>query len=183
MQAKYYPKVDIRYTVTPFGVQEANVPNLYATPIPNTVTSAINSIRIDLLDVLKSEWGEPMFENRELAYTLFSGKVETETLMQYRVSADDYYRFLFRSYYDRFAVFQNAVDLEMFFGDKNKLFLTRFISQVRNKVSSYQRYIESIVENTNKGKVLMVTHDYMYIAYRDKIPDILIKRGLVIQNV
>lgn len=183
MRAKYYPRVDIQYSYTPFNVQEANVPDLYSTPIPDTATSPINSIEIDLYDCLKKEWGDALFVNRDVAYILLSGHVPEYMVRRYRVTKDEYYQYIFKSFYDRFAVFQNSVNLELFFGDKNSLFLPRFIKSIRKKVDSYQKHIQGIVANTSKGTVLMTTHDRMYIAYRTKIPENLAKKGRVIQNV
>lgn len=179
MRAKYYPKVDLEYTSSPFGVQECNYPNLYATPIKSTESVIVNSIEIDLLDCLKNKYGNNILDDRDRLYTIVSGSCPTTVAD----SKDEYYRVIFKSFYKRYSSFQNAVDLEVYFGRHDIPFIRRFISPIKEYIDDYTTKMINMIESCSTGKVLMISHYKLYAAFRTTIPEHVIKYGRVIKNV
>lgn len=183
-RAKYYPMIELEYNKTLFGALESNYPDLYKKPIRDTNVSEISSVEVDLLDCLKSLWGENILDNRDKIYYLVSGKIPEEELILSGLSSDEYYKNLLRSYYKRYSAFRNYVDIEIFFGDKEKPLISRLMKPIRAKIES--RYISVInaVSNKPKAKVLMRSHDYVYISFRDTtVNDSYFSGCRVIKNV
>lgn len=180
-KAKYYPRIDLIETVTPFGAIETNYPSLYKTPIKSTDSSVINSVEIDALDCLKVLWGENILQARDFVYILVSGKVPPEYINN-GCSEEDYYRRLFNSYYSRYPAFRNAVDLEFFFGTKGIPFIQRFMQPIRERINRRIDLISRKVESLPTGKVLMTSNDYIYAAFRTTITEEF-AGGRIIKNV
>lgn len=180
---KYFPQLDVEFKTTAFGAREASHPDIYDTPIKVKTDNIINSVCFDALECLRPIWGDNIMENRDLLYILVSGSVPAKLMLKTRMTADEYYNRLFLSYYNRFPQFKNTVDLAYFFGDPKYNLNRRTIAPIRERIDANIQYAINKIESVKTGKVLMVTHDKVYGAFRTKIDDELFKDFKIIKNV
>lgn len=176
IKLKYFPQVkDCMAYVSPFGVAETTYPDIYEKPIVASTDTIVNTVVFDALQCLADIYGKNIIDAREPLYTLISGSISKERLVETGLSYDEYYRKIFTSFYSRFSSFQNEVDLEYFYGNKSIPLLQRVITPMLKRVDAKAARVCSKVEKMPTGKVLMISHFKIYIAFRCTIDESLFK--------
>lgn len=150
IRAMYYPGQTLTIEQTRFGMPKTLNISLYQKPIAEKTI-----LRVDLLECLKTLWGEGLLLGREYAYILVSGD-----------GVDDaHYREILTSCYKRFAAFANYCDECYFFGDQTLSLHERFLSPVKELIENERSILSSY------GKVLGESEGYMYLAFpKDEYP-------------
>lgn len=149
-KAIYYPNVTFEEKITPFGSIETTLPKLYET-CPYVNNNLITIIRIDLLACLKEIWGENILLSRNTLYNFISGKGTDEDL-RHNMKA------LAMSY----TAFVNYCDRQYMDDDHGRTFLDKVLTPVRERIENY--YQQIVITKEGKYKILMRTHEYVYIG-------------------
>ena len=144
IRAMYYPGQTLKIERTRFGMLKTLNISLYQRPVPNKVI-----LKVDLLDCLKSVWGNGMLLGRQYAYTLLSGDGVD----------DDTYRDILTSCYKRFAAFANYCDECYYFGDQTQPLHERFLKGVTELVDKEREIVSGY------GRVLAESEGYLYLAF------------------
>ena len=130
----YYPNVQATLTETIFGAVEISCPDIYNKAIPNKVI-----VRVDLLECLRSIWGDDCQIYRCLLYKLVSGTCSTEE-----------HRQLFASFYRKYKPITTIIE--------------RTVVPVRAMIEDYRNEVSEVF-TAKGGKYLTRTHDYVYYAF------------------
>lgn len=151
----YHPEIVSQVHVTRFGVSEITTPLVYETPIKDKIIA-----RVDLLEVLRGDWGDSALHARSTTYSIVSGNCD-----------DDILRQRFASYYRKYVKVMNYVNSVYECGSVDKPLMEQVLEDVRSKLSSYTENISNIMNEVH-GKYLVTTHLYTYYAFvnRSNIP-------------
>lgn len=144
----YYPNVQAVLTETTFGAVEISCPTIYDTALPNKVI-----VRVDLLECLRSVWGDDCQIYRCLLYKLVSGSCD-----------DSEHRQLFASFYRKYKPITAYVNNLYNYGEKNIPIIERTVVPIREMIDAYRAEVAELFA-TKGGKYLTTTHDYVYYAF------------------
>lgn len=145
----YYPQVQATMSASPFGVPEISCPTIYDTPLSNKFI-----LRIDLLAPLTRLMGDECMRNRAKLYELVSGNtVEPRKLL--------------KSYYSKFPMFREFVNDEFYFGDTSKDIYDRILAHMQRTINDCANETQDACILTG-GKYLVMTHDFLYYAYKSR---------------
>ena len=146
----YYPGKTLIIEQTRFGMPKIPNISLYQQPVAGKTI-----LKVDLLESLRTIWGDGLLLGRDYAYILVSGDGVT----------DDRYREILTSCYKRFAAFANYCDECYYFGDQTLSLHERFLQPVR-ELLDHERAVLSTY-----GRVLAESDGYMYLAFpKDEYP-------------
>jgi hypothetical protein len=146
----YYPGMNVEENLTRLGSVESTHPTLYDAPIAGK-----KLVKFDALDVLRDKWGDSVLYHRGRTYKLVSGACSIEE-----------YRDIMVSYYKKYPTFKAYIDAQLEFGDPSVDAMQRLVKDARDAIDArIEEYKNLIV--ANKGKFVMMTHDYVYGAFPD----------------
>lgn len=144
IRAMYYPGQTLKTEVTRFGMLKTLNISLYQKPVPNKTI-----VKVDLLNCLRSIWGDGMLMGRQYAYQLLSGDGVD----------DDTYRNILTSCYKRFVAFANYCDECYYFGDQTLPLHERFLKEATELVEHERQVLSGY------GRVLAESEGYLYLAF------------------
>lgn len=118
-------------------------------------------VRIDALKGLEPWLGKNALEDRERVYHLIAGDLPEEE-----------YKKLLLSYYTRFLTFQDYIDTQCMFGDRNIPLVQRVVQPLLDKLSEHRtKLLTSIYKNN--GQFLAESREYLYASFNKRyVPDI-----------
>ena len=156
----YYPQIQAIMSVSPFGVQEINLKDIYNHPIPNKTV-----VRIDLLESLRDTLGDACMFNRDILYRMCSGGDNCEALLL--------------SYYRKFRTVRSLVNEQYFYYDDTAPINDRIFKSLREIINAYGAEVMDKMEASG-GKYLVSTHDFVYFAFNLSMPVPVVKGGTLI---
>lgn len=132
-----------------------------------TPLNGIRIARIDLLECLRSTFGDNCFIYRDLLYKLVSGTGNKQEHLE-----------LFASFYRKYVGITEYVNQLYYFGESDIPIVPRVLQEVREVINDYRSEVAKQFESAG-GKYLLHTHDYLYYAFKgnNSIPEV---KGLTI---
>lgn len=158
IKAKYFQET-IYFTQiqTRFGALETDQPKLYDDGLRNGKV-----VKVDCLEALRGKIDDNLLNNmRSEVYAVVSGTSSIKTNEEYRA--------LFQFMYVNFETFRDTVDTAFIFRKDGYNLISAFVKLVRGIIEEYTEKILEISKKTG-GSLLMQTHDYVILYYREKEP-------------